>query len=220
MTPRFLHIKRPCWRLRPASVADIFTVTSAHIFFGWIYIAWLPQHISINGYMNGFLSISRVVWHAWSARYGESPGVGTESPARWVMPHRWPSMTWVFLSGWWFGCHQFGIFPEILGCSSSQLTSSYFSEGWPNHQPAMFSSLRLDILWDGAVFFILFSGFEWLWHVWTSQNGGIQSCGDSPNDPGDSFASGDKQTAEAALGGLCAELRSGEVPRRRPIAGV
>ena len=30
------------------------------------------------------------------------------------------------------------IFPDlgnILGMSSSQLTKSYFSEGWPNHQP-------------------------------------------------------------------------------------
>ena len=27
------------------------------------------------------------------------------------------------------------IFPEILGMSSSQLTKSYFSEGWLNHQP-------------------------------------------------------------------------------------
>ena len=41
----------------------------------------------------------------------------------------------VIYAGWWFGCHQFGIFPEILGMSSSQLTNSYFSEGWPNHQP-------------------------------------------------------------------------------------
>ena len=29
----------------------------------------------------------------------------------------------------------FGIFPLILGMSSSQLTKSYVSEGWPNHQP-------------------------------------------------------------------------------------
>ena len=29
------------------------------------------------------------------------------------------------------------IFPEILGMSSSQLTKSYFSEGWLNHQPAI-----------------------------------------------------------------------------------
>ena len=28
------------------------------------------------------------------------------------------------------------LFSHILGCSSSQLTNSYFSEGWPNHQPA------------------------------------------------------------------------------------
>ena len=27
------------------------------------------------------------------------------------------------------------IFPEKLGISSSQMTKSYFSEGWPNHQP-------------------------------------------------------------------------------------
>ena len=33
-------------------------------------------------------------------------------------------------SGWWFGCHQF-YFPIQLGISSSQLTNSYFSEGWP-----------------------------------------------------------------------------------------
>ena len=38
--------------------------------------------------------------------------------------------------GWCFGCHQF-YFPRNIGLhSSSQLTNSYFSEGWPNHQPA------------------------------------------------------------------------------------
>ena len=36
-------------------------------------------------------------------------------------------------AGWWFGT--FYIFPLILGMSSSQLTKSYFSEWWPNHQP-------------------------------------------------------------------------------------
>ena len=33
-------------------------------------------------------------------------------------------------SDWWFGCHEFGIFPYDLGISSSQLTNSYFSEGF------------------------------------------------------------------------------------------
>ena len=34
-------------------------------------------------------------------------------------------------TGWWFGCHEF-YFPIWLGfLSSSQLTKSYFSEGWP-----------------------------------------------------------------------------------------
>ena len=38
-------------------------------------------------------------------------------------------------TGWWFGCHEF-YFPRNIGLlSSSQLTNSYFSEGWPNHQP-------------------------------------------------------------------------------------
>ena len=32
-------------------------------------------------------------------------------------------------TGWWFGCHF--LFSPILGISSSQLTNSYFSEGWP-----------------------------------------------------------------------------------------
>ena len=32
------------------------------------------------------------------------------------------------------------IFPEILGNSSSQLTNSYFSEGWPNHQTVVIAS--------------------------------------------------------------------------------
>ena len=31
-------------------------------------------------------------------------------------------------TGWWFGCHF--SFSHILGISSSQLTNSYFSEGW------------------------------------------------------------------------------------------
>ena len=36
-------------------------------------------------------------------------------------------------AGWWFGGHF--LFSHILGMSSSQFTNSYFSEGWPNHQP-------------------------------------------------------------------------------------
>ena len=42
-------------------------------------------------------------------------------------------------SGWWFGCH-FLNFPINIGfLSSSQLTKSYFSEGWVyNHQPGWY----------------------------------------------------------------------------------
>ena len=44
------------------------------------------------------------------------------------------------ITGWWFGCHF--LFSHILGISSSQLTNSYFSEGWPNHQPEKCRRLR------------------------------------------------------------------------------
>ena len=38
-------------------------------------------------------------------------------------------------TGWWFGCHQF-YFPRNIGLlSSSQLTYSYFSEGWVYTHP-------------------------------------------------------------------------------------
>ena len=43
--------------------------------------------------------------------------------------------TWsISETGWWFGTF---LFFHILGISSSQLTNSYFSEEWLNHQPGM-----------------------------------------------------------------------------------
>ena len=39
------------------------------------------------------------------------------------------------------------LFSHMLGMSSSQLTNSYFSEGWPNHQPDLDGSTkRCDLL--------------------------------------------------------------------------
>ena len=35
------------------------------------------------------------------------------------------------MTGWWFGCHEFSIFPLILGMSSSQLTDHFFQRGGP-----------------------------------------------------------------------------------------
>ena len=43
----------------------------------------------------------------------------------------------VIMAGWWFGT--FFIFPYIGNLSSSQLTNSYFSEGWVSHQPVLLS---------------------------------------------------------------------------------
>ena len=41
-------------------------------------------------------------------------------------------MVWLVVTGTWLD-----YFFHILGMSSSQLTNSYFSEGWLNHQPVM-----------------------------------------------------------------------------------
>jgi hypothetical protein len=38
------------------------------------------------------------------------------------------------------GTMEFGMTFHILGMSSSQLTNSYFSEGWLNHQPEPFGT--------------------------------------------------------------------------------
>ena len=39
------------------------------------------------------------------------------------------------VTGWWWMVAMNLAFSHILGMSSSQLTNSYFSEGWPNQQP-------------------------------------------------------------------------------------
>ena len=44
---------------------------------------------------------------------------------------RLPLLRWITITGWWFGF--FFIFPYIGNNHPNWL--SYFSEGWPNHQP-------------------------------------------------------------------------------------
>ena len=67
------------------------------------------------------------------------------------------------------------IFPEILGISSSQLTNSYFSEGWPNHQPVLiFFWSYLVVLGlvndhhvsSAAVSWLLFFWVDWRKSTW------------------------------------------------------
>ena len=48
------------------------------------------------------------------------------------------------------------IFPYDLGMSSSQLTKSYFSEGWPNHQPVL-----MNIMYGITVSMAFLSWFFW-----------------------------------------------------------
>ena len=58
-------------------------------------------------------------------------GTSSEERCHWQTV---PRSVWQFMkmvSGWWFGCH-FWHFPRNIGLRlSSQLTKSYFSEGWP-----------------------------------------------------------------------------------------
>ena len=54
------------------------------------------------------------------------------------------------LTGWWFGCHQFFIFPLILGWCHHPDWLSYFSEGWTNHQPDMVTSPRFGMAGDAV----------------------------------------------------------------------
>ena len=48
------------------------------------------------------------------------------------------------ISGWWFGnvWNMNGLLFYIFGISSSQLTNSFFSEGWLNHQADMFVKIN------------------------------------------------------------------------------
>ena len=65
-----------------------------------------------------------------SASYMGASPIPAEKPLVCFMEKIYPICKW--MTGWWFGCHQiWHIFPEILRISSSQLTNSYFSEGWP-----------------------------------------------------------------------------------------
>ena len=73
-------------------------------------------------------------------------------------------------NGWWFGCHQF-YFPIHIGLlSSSQLTHSYFSEGWPtttNQTQWICDSAHSSASkkWMGV-------GLrEWLWELFASHSG-------------------------------------------------
>ena len=68
--------------------------------------------------------------------YGGSPQDPMLAPWEKDLQRLLPDLSWLVVNG----CHEFGIFPEMLGISHHPLIddSSYFSEGWPNHQPEYF----------------------------------------------------------------------------------
>ena len=73
---------------------------------------WLPRWESSWWIPRGFLAVKDLHWGEFSAK----------SPT---------------IAGWWFGCH-FLNFPINIGNNHPNWLS-YFSEGWPNHQPDWFS---------------------------------------------------------------------------------
>ena len=59
---------------------------------------------------------------------------------------------WHLLTGWWFGTHVFWLLILWLSIqleiSQPQMTNSYFSEGWLNHQPVEFTDTEILRTWD------------------------------------------------------------------------
>ena len=76
----------------------------------------------------------------------------------------------------------FFIFPLILGMSSSQLPNSYFSEGWPNHQPDwIFGSQATDLARSVGV-------FDFAWPSWEHHR--LDLCGSNRKNGGGRGATG------------------------------
>ena len=96
-----------------------------------VYDVWLEVIVL-------FVSWHQQKWHSVNSAYSSTAcqtwGAveGSYSLAFTKLSYGWYT---VKMPGWWFGCHFW--FSHILGISSSQLTNSYFSEGWPNRQPEM-----------------------------------------------------------------------------------
>ena len=86
----------------------------------------------------------------WGARRWDGNGSSSGS---------WRDYIWLVVTG---TCLNY--FPIPLGMSSSQLTNSYFSEGWLNHQPDMVSENdvgAMDNLWIISIYiYILSCGYS------------------------------------------------------------
>ena len=87
-------------------------------------------------------------WHGrWSCRVDQSQSPGPLRSRFVMIRERNRNGGWIetqnlkpskSYAGWWFGCHEF-YFP-IYWVANHPNWLSYFSEGWPNHQPDMKSS--------------------------------------------------------------------------------
>ena len=113
-----------------------------HDVFLYIYIyakymtyLYVPWAINISFFARGTQQQKNRWGDFWSLRWAMAhvaihqwrSGLTPLEPCRWI---------WPFCAGWWFGCHQF-YFP-IYWVANHPKWLSYFSEGWPNHQPVVY----------------------------------------------------------------------------------
>ena len=119
------------WSVAVSLMVPKLFVQFVHVTFSQVTIPPLPKSRKLCSSKDQWFSWSESVQNQAQASPGSvrSQAAGDSGSGTFAVKR---------CSGWWFGCHQFGIFPEILGISSSQLTFSDFSEGWPNHQPVFF----------------------------------------------------------------------------------
>ena len=148
--PKALHdLEEEEWKSKvfPLKMAIFSMDSMGHVSEKWLYMIlydciWVYLTIYIHVYLSIYLSItnkSRRTTTCWES-------------STWMVSRFWcASKNWVWtgelediygictkainnsLSGWWFGCHQF-YFP-IYWVANHPNWRSYFSEGWPNHQP-------------------------------------------------------------------------------------
>jgi len=96
----------------------------------------ITQHLSVTRHETPVFPAISVIY----SEQFQSSSLWVDFPVGWFFGGPWWSLMHIhhtclyIVSGWWFGTF---LFPYILGISSSQLTKSYFSEGWLNHQPVL-----------------------------------------------------------------------------------
>ena len=123
---------------------------------------WNPTEIEITSFcVNALLPRGNHGWARTSNEIGCADGCSIDGCK--VRTARGLRCAAAFLAarictGWWFGT--FFIFPYIGNVIIP--IDSYFSEGWPNHQPVYIFSNLVEVLFWATVIIHLKMGFSWI----------------------------------------------------------